>query len=268
MKLFITYAHESLSEVRPLVDILTAGGHIVWFDHELMPGQDWKRELGAAIESCEAYVYALTKAATVSEWCGWEFATAARLRKAVVPVLLEAGVEVPEPLKAIQYADLSRGATALSAARLMGAFMRLQQVPEAQSPAPAAAPKGSPSRAWENAKHWTDIFIRPKFEPQDAAEEIVDKFAANLWRGLEAVGGRVTLTNERLLFEANGLTIQSKPLAVALGDISGVAAFDSAGFIPNGMAVTCRSGEEHRFLLWDRDRVIRLLERQRARSPK
>ena len=161
---------------------------------------------------------------------------------------------------------LSQGATAIPVAKLMGAFLMLQKV--APSQAAPAEPKGLPSRAWENFKHWTDPFIKPMFQPQDASEEIVARFSSNLWRGLEAVGGRITVTNERLLFESNGVTLQGKPLAVAFGDIAKVAAFDSLGLIPNGMSVLCRSGEEHRFLLWDRDTVIMLLEEQRGKVVK
>jgi len=69
MELFITYAHENLVKVRELAELLTAGGHTVWFDNQLLPGQDWKLELGNAIARSDAFVYALTKDSVASEWC-------------------------------------------------------------------------------------------------------------------------------------------------------------------------------------------------------
>lgn len=99
MQLFISYAHESMEKVRETVEILTAGGHAVWFDEQLLPGQDWKRELGEEISRCQAFIYAMTSEALSSEWCQWELATATRLEKAVVPVLLEDRLAVPQGLR-------------------------------------------------------------------------------------------------------------------------------------------------------------------------
>ncbi|GAA4263091.1 hypothetical protein [Dactylosporangium darangshiense] len=35
---------------------------------------------------------------------------------------------------------------------------------------------------------------------------------ANLWRGAEAIGGRLTLTRDRLSFRAHALNVQTEPL--------------------------------------------------------
>lgn len=263
MRLFITYAHENLTEVQQLVEILSAGGHSVWFDYQLLPGQDWKRELGEAIADCETYVYALTKASVMSDWCQWEFATAVRLHKPVVPVLLEADVAIPDSLQKLQYADLSRGAAPVAVAKLMGALMLLQKVPLAKTHEFPADPKGIPSRAWENVKHWTDAIVTPSHQPQDEAEEILGKFPANLFRGLEGVGGRIILTNQRLLFEAHGLNVQTQPLAIPLADIREVTTSNTLGIVPNGMIVHCRSGEQYRFAVWGRKNIIAIIDRHR-----
>src|SRR3954465_313512 len=63
MKVFVSYAHEDLDRVRELVDILIAGGNVVLFDDQLLPGQDWKHELDLLISDCDTFSYALTGAA-------------------------------------------------------------------------------------------------------------------------------------------------------------------------------------------------------------
>jgi hypothetical protein len=263
MRLFITYAHESLAKVRELVEILTAGGHDVWFDHQLLPGQDWKRELGDAIARCEAFVYALTSDAVQSEWCDWEFATAARLHKPVIPVLMEPGVAIPTPLQSLQYADFTNGATPVSVAKLLGAFASMRQVPVNQSPPIPSDPKGVPARAWESVKHWTDTFITPVHKQQNEAEEIRGKFGASVYQGAEVVGGRLIITNQRLLFEAHALNINREPVDIPLRDITSVTTVRS-GILPNGILVSCFSGRRYHFVVWGRKRIIAMIEQQRA----
>ncbi len=89
MQLFISDAHQSIDSIRPIVEVLTAGGHFAWFDDQLLPGQDWKIELRAAIERSDALVFAMTPISVSSEWCRWELAVAAEAKKAVIPLLLE-----------------------------------------------------------------------------------------------------------------------------------------------------------------------------------
>src|SRR5215211_3195119 len=173
MELFTSYAQENYAEARELVDILVAGGNTVWFDDQLLPGQDWKQELGQEIADCDAFVYALSQAAVTSEWCQWEFATAVRLQKAIIPVLLEPDLALPSPLARLQYADFTQGTTPIEVAKLMGALLFLQKVPLVQSPDLPDDPKGVPSRAWASVGHWTDMIVKPSHEPQNETEEIL-----------------------------------------------------------------------------------------------
>jgi len=264
MQLFISYAREDIEDVRDTVEILAAGGHAVWFDEQLLPGQDWKQELARAIERCQAFVYAVTRHALGSEWCEWELATAARLEKAVIPVLLEGGVAMPDTLQRLQYADFSSGQTPVAVARLMAALTAMQKLPLADSPTAPSDPKGLPSRAWgESAKHWTDIVVPEVHRPQDESEEIIGKFTANLIRGIEGVGGRMILTNQRLLFEAHRINVQTAPLAIPLASIQEVAATAALGIVPTGITIRCIGGEEHQFVAWGRKRIIAKIEEAR-----
>ncbi len=76
-RLFISYAHQDKTLVTQVVELLRAGGHIPWSDHQLMAGQHWKRALRDEIERCDVFVYVLTPRSVTSEWCQWEFAKVA-----------------------------------------------------------------------------------------------------------------------------------------------------------------------------------------------
>jgi len=187
------------------------------------------------------------------------------LKKAVIPVVFETDVIIPESLRSLQFADFRQGATALATAKLIGALGLMQKVPVEQSPVIPAAPRGIPSRAWENFRHWTDAVVTSTHQPQNDAEEIQGKYGANLFRGLEAVGGRIIVTNQRLLFEAHRVNLQSGPLDIPLREIADVVPSRTLGVVPNGMVVHCRSGQQYRFVVWGRKRIIELIEQQRSR---
>jgi hypothetical protein len=73
--------------------------------------------------------------------------------------------------------------------------------------------------------------------------------AANLMRGAEGVGGRLTVVNGSLSFRAHALNIQKEPLDLLCSEIASVRKFRHLGIIPNGLAVTIRSGAEYRFVV-------------------
>ncbi len=148
MKLFISYAHVDRYRVNELVDILHDAGYEPWFDHRLLPGQDWKAELLRAVTVCDAFLYALSPESVESEWCQWEFAQAVQMGKPIIPVLLQARTQLPDAIRRFQYADFSEGPTPRSVARLMGGLHVLQViVPVAQAPRVTTNPSGLPAQA-------------------------------------------------------------------------------------------------------------------------
>ncbi len=54
-----------------------------------------------------------------------------------------------------------------------------------------------------------------------AGEEVLAEVPANLKRGFEASGGFLTVTSERLIFEAHSAKINRQPAEIALGSIAG-----------------------------------------------
>ncbi|SCG77517.1 GRAM domain-containing protein [Micromonospora inositola] len=87
-------------------------------------------------------------------------------------------------------------------------------------------------------------------------DKVVLRAMANLWRGAESVGGRLTLTDRYLSFRAHALNLQTAPLDIPLSDIAGTRRYRNMGLVPNGLAVTTRSGTEYRFVVRKRDRWI------------
>lgn len=53
-------------------------------------------------------------------------------------------------------------------------------------------------------------------------ERTVMEVPANLWRGWEAVGGRLTITNQRVIFLPHGLNIHKAPVEIELDSIASV----------------------------------------------
>jgi hypothetical protein len=83
---------------------------------------------------------------------------------------------------------------------------------------------------------------------------------ANLWRGAESVGGRLTLANGVLSFRAHAVNVQTESLDLRIADIASTRKYRSIGVIPNGLAVTTTSGTEYRFVVSHRDRFIAGIE--------
>ncbi len=162
MRLFISYAHADTGQVKQIVDILRVGGHDPWFDHKLLPGQDWQAELLRAITVCDAFLYALTPESVASEWCQWEFAQAVQMGKPVIPVLMQAKTSLPEAISRYQYADFTDGPTPRGVARLLGGLRLVTVVvPRQDAPPSPLNPQGTPAQAVQPSAPETRAGLKP-----------------------------------------------------------------------------------------------------------
>jgi tetratricopeptide (TPR) repeat protein len=59
-RVFISYCREDFAEVARLRDALVAEGFEVWWDNDLLPGQDWKYEIREAIKRSSAVILCLS----------------------------------------------------------------------------------------------------------------------------------------------------------------------------------------------------------------
>jgi len=88
---------------------------------------------------------------------------------------------------------------------------------------------------------------------------------ANLQRGLETVGGRLHLTDQRLVFESHRFNIQTGVTIIALSEVARLRKTWTKflGLIPlapNSLSVHTSAGAEYRFVVWDRKGWIQEIE--------
>ena len=97
-----------------------------------------------------------------------------------------------------------------------------------------------------------------KTEFLDGEELLADKMA-NLFRGWEGVGGRLYVTNRRVIFESHFLNIRHGVTVLPLTEIEDVRPRNNLWVIPNGMEIETRDGVRYRFVTWGRDRLIDMI---------
>jgi hypothetical protein len=88
-------------------------------------------------------------------------------------------------------------------------------------------------------------------------EQIVKSGPANLMRGVEAVGGKVTLTTEALAFEAHAFNVQREPLVIpnvwiARVDLIRTKVFGVAT-LPTSIEVHTKDGKSFSFVVKGRE---------------
>jgi hypothetical protein len=85
---------------------------------------------------------------------------------------------------------------------------------------------------------------------------------ANHFRNGEARGGKLYLTNRRLIFQPHHFNLQNAPVGIARSEIAGAAKSKTLGIIPNGLLVRQSNGETQRFVVSDRSAWLRrIMER-------
>ena len=97
---------------------------------------------------------------------------------------------------------------------------------------------------------WVDRNTKPLLKD---GEQIVREGVANHFQSIEAVGGRLVLTNERVIFKSHPFNIQTHEWSVARTDISEMEPARTFGIVPNGLLIKAKSGETERFVVRDRE---------------
>ena len=87
---------------------------------------------------------------------------------------------------------------------------------------------------------------------------LVKKGFANLWKGKEAVGGTLYLTENSLLHKAHKMNIQTKDVEIKINDIDRIDVYTSKVFgiplVKNGLLVVDKMGKEYRFVVNGREK--------------
>jgi tetratricopeptide (TPR) repeat protein len=110
--LFISYSNADGGPFAlRLADKLTIGppSMTVWLDQrEMRPGEDWDEQIVEAIRGCSALLFAMTADSVQPlSGCKDEWVRALKYKKPVIPLLVEAGAELPFRLGSRQWVDFT-----------------------------------------------------------------------------------------------------------------------------------------------------------------
>ncbi|HNT24157.1 MAG TPA: GRAM domain-containing protein [Anaerolineales bacterium] len=97
----------------------------------------------------------------------------------------------------------------------------------------------------------------------EPGERIIKQGPANHFKGIEAVGGGIYLTDRRLVFISHAVNVQTHEEAYPLSSIIAIRPRNTLGLVPNGMTVVLADGREERFVIWGRkDWIKKILQAQ------
>jgi hypothetical protein len=80
-------------------------------------------------------------------------------------------------------------------------------------------------------------------------ETILFETSANHFKGAEAVGGKLYLTNKRLVFKSHKFNIQNHELSISLSDIDKVDRYKTLGLVNNSLLITTTDGKIEKFVV-------------------
>jgi hypothetical protein len=111
----------------------------------------------------------------------------------------------------------------------------------------------------------TGLFSKSKFVNQetiidiDPDEEIAFQTPANHFKGVEGVGGKLYLTNKRLIFKSHKLNIQNHQLSISLTDVNRADGYKTLGVVNNGLAIDTKQNTSEKFVVEQVDEWLRQL---------
>src|SRR5208283_3731617 len=88
--------------------------------------------------------------------------------------------------------------------------------------------------------------------PSFAVEDLVKEGGANHFSNIEAVGGWIYLTDQRLLFKSHSINVQRHELSIPLQNISEAKPCGTFAIIPNGLKIRTIDGKTEKFVVEDR----------------
>ncbi len=132
MKIFVSYARVDKPYCIRIIETLHA--HDVWYDQRLYAGQDWWKEILRRLDWCEVFVYLLSPDSVASIYCRRELEIALRLKRDVIPVLINRETVLPASMQEWQYVDLCDNLTVENIAQLLNAILLVERQRNAKAP--------------------------------------------------------------------------------------------------------------------------------------
>lgn len=83
--------------------------------------------------------------------------------------------------------------------------------------------------------------------------DIVYAGAANHFKGKVAVGGKLYLLNDRLIFKSHNLNIQNHTLSIEISNINELIFFNPMGIVKNGLQISLKDGAIEKFVINNRN---------------
>lgn len=82
-----------------------------------------------------------------------------------------------------------------------------------------------------------------------ANENIIKEGGANHFKGKEGVGGKLVLTDRRLIFKSHKFNIQNHQEIFDLGQVEKLQATKTFGFWENGLTLELVNNDKHKFIV-------------------
>ena len=102
---FISYKREDRIRARVIAELLAKEGYKIWWDVELLPGDNFAEEINKIISKAKATVVLWTPESLESAWVKSE-ASVALNKKTLIPILLK-NTDIPVPFNGLQTLDLT-----------------------------------------------------------------------------------------------------------------------------------------------------------------
>lgn len=104
--IFISYSHEDLEQIRPLIRALQYTGWSIFWDRTIPAGRTWRQVIGAEINNCRCMLVVWSERSIISDWVEEE-ADEGKRRGVLVPVLID-NILPPIGFRAIQAVKLDK----------------------------------------------------------------------------------------------------------------------------------------------------------------
>lgn len=98
----------------------------------------------------------------------------------------------------------------------------------------------------------------------DAGETILFDTGANHFKSAEAVGGKLYLTDKRLVFRSHKFNVQNHELSINLSDIDKVERYKTLGLVNNGLSVTTFNHKTEKFVVQQNDEWLNQLTEKKG----
>lgn len=115
--------------------------------------------------------------------------------------------------------------------------------------------------------HWfmhSKVFERHTQIETANGESIIQEGGANHLRNGKAVGGKLYLLTNQLLFKSHDFNLQNHELVMDIDQINNITFYNSFGLVPNGLAVWLKDGGKEKFVVSGRQQWKMEIEKRRA----